>query len=241
MKIIFLGTKAYIDSRSRRHFRHTSTLIVHKNKKIMIDCGSDWTQKVWKIKPDAIILTHAHPDHAWGLKNGSPCPVYATKKTWIIIKDYLIKKDLRKIVYMTKKNSIFGIKFKPFRVEHSLIAPAVSYRITVGKKIIFYAGDVLYIPNTKKTLKGAQLYIGDGSTITKSLARKKDDQIYGHANIGTQLTWCKKAGIGWAIFTHCGSQIVDHDERTVAAKIRNLGKKRNVKAQIAYDGMQITL
>ena len=27
-------------------------------------------------------MTHAHPDHAFGLKAGAPCPVYATEASW---------------------------------------------------------------------------------------------------------------------------------------------------------------
>lgn len=241
MKITFLGTKGYIESQTRRHFRHTSTLITYKNKKIMIDCGIDWAKKVWKIKPDAIVLTHAHPDHAWGLKEGAPCPVYATRTTWKIIKNYLILEDQRKIVYLSKPTKFFGVTFQAIRNEHSLIAPAVCYKIKTEKTKIFYAGDVVYIPHTQQALKGSKLYIGDGSTITQSLVRRKGNRIYGHATVGTQLTWCKKAGIKWAIFTHCGSQIVDANGRTVAAHIRELGEKRNVKAEIAYDGITITL
>ena len=241
MKITFLGTKGYIESRTKHHYRHTSTLITYRHKKIMIDCGLDWLKKVWTIKPDAIILTHAHPDHAWGLKEGSPCPVYATRTTWKLIKDYLILENQRKTIYCSKPLTIFGITFQAIKNEHSLIAPGVCYKISNRKTIVFYAGDVVYIPNTKRALKGSQLYIGDGSTITQPLVRKKDGHIYGHATIGTQLTWCKKAKVPWAIFTHCGSQIVDHDGRTVAAKIRELGKKRGVKAEIAHDGMTITV
>lgn len=241
MKITFLGTKAYIESTKRRHWRHTSTLISYKNKKIMIDCGIDWAKKVWKIKPDAIVITHAHPDHAGGLKGGSPCPVYATKNSWQSMKNYLIREDQKKIIYLTKPNTIFGVTFTAIKNEHSLIAPAVSYHISTPSHTIFYSGDVVYIPQVKNALNGAELYIGDGSTITQSLVRRKNDKIYGHATIGTQLTWCKKAGVKWAIFTHCGSQIVDHDGRTVAAQIRKLGKQRGVKAQVAHDGMIINL
>jgi phosphoribosyl 1,2-cyclic phosphodiesterase len=241
MKITFLGTKAYIESTKRRHWRHTSTLISYKNKNVMIDCGFDWAKKVWEIKPDAIILTHAHPDHAWGLKEGSPCPVYATRTTWKLIKNYLIPEGKRKIIYLSKPNKIFNMQFQAFRNEHSLIAPAVGYKITAGSATIFYAGDVVYIPNTKKTLKDSQLYIGDGSTVTQSLVRRKGDRIYGHATVTTQLTWCKKAGIPWAIFTHCGSQIVETHGQTIAAEIKKLGKERNVKAEIAYDGQVVVL
>ncbi len=57
--------------------------------------------------------------------------------------------------------------------------------------------------------------------------------------IRAQLGWCQKEGISRAIFTHCGSQIVTGDERTLGAQVRRLGKERGVDACIAYDGMQV--
>jgi ribonuclease BN (tRNA processing enzyme) len=80
MKLTFLGTRGYIDSWNSRHRRHTSTLVTHRGKKVMIDCGEDWLKKVRRLAPDAIIITHPHPDHAFGLKGGTPCPVYAIQK-----------------------------------------------------------------------------------------------------------------------------------------------------------------
>ena len=64
----------------------------------MIDCGLDWAKKVYKIKPDAIVITHAHPDHSWGLKEGSPCPVFATSASWEIMKKFKIKTDQNNII-----------------------------------------------------------------------------------------------------------------------------------------------
>ena len=63
MKITFLGTRGYIDIKSRRHKRHTSTLIEYKGKRVMIDCGLDWHDKVWGLHPDATGPQHrfAHP------------------------------------------------------------------------------------------------------------------------------------------------------------------------------------
>ena len=48
----------------------------------MLDCGADWLGRVVRLRPSAIVLTHAHPDHAAGLTDGAPCPVYATAETW---------------------------------------------------------------------------------------------------------------------------------------------------------------
>jgi glyoxylase-like metal-dependent hydrolase (beta-lactamase superfamily II) len=48
----------------------------------MVGCGQDWLGRVQHLNPKAIVITHAHPDHAWGLKEGAPCPVYATPEAW---------------------------------------------------------------------------------------------------------------------------------------------------------------
>jgi metallo-beta-lactamase superfamily protein len=36
----------------------------------MVDCGLDWLDQIGSISPTAIVLTHAHPDHAAGLAGG---------------------------------------------------------------------------------------------------------------------------------------------------------------------------
>ena len=67
MKLTFLGTRGEIEARTRRHRMHSSLLLSYRRAKVMIDCGLDWLGKFERLHPDAIVLTHAHPDHAWGL------------------------------------------------------------------------------------------------------------------------------------------------------------------------------
>ncbi len=238
MKITFLGTRGYIDIRSRRHFRHTSTMIEYRGKRIMIDCGIDWTQKVWKINPDAIVITHAHPDHAFGLQYGSPCPVYGSKDSLALMKNYPLQK--RHLMQPYKKVMIQGIKFETYPVVHSLRAPAVGYRIRTPKVTIFCVHDLISIDDRKNALHDVSLYIGDGATVLRPLVRRKGNKIFGHTTVRAQLGWCQKEHVPRMIVTHCGTQIVG-DARKMGQIIRGLARERGVAVQIAYDGMQIHL
>ena len=239
MKITFLGTRGYIDAKNRRHRRHTSTLLVYEKTRIMIDCGRDWIGTFEKYKPDAILLTHAHPDHAEGLKFGAPCPVFATRESFKVIAKYPIKK--RNTVKPGKKFKIGPFTIEPFFVVHSIRAPAVGYRIWVGGHIMFYAGDIISIPERTKALHNVDLYIGDGASITRPIIRRKGAIIFGHTTVRAQIGWCKKEKVPRAIFTHCGSQIVEGDERVLGAQVRRLGRAAGVDARIAYDGLEIKL
>src|SRR6185437_9409201 len=91
LALTFLGTRGEIDIRSRRHKRHSSLLVQRGKARIMIDCGADWLGFVQRLAPTAIILTHAHEDHAAGLAAGVPCPVYATRETWNLISRFPVR------------------------------------------------------------------------------------------------------------------------------------------------------
>jgi len=239
MQITFLGTRGYIKVKSRRHRRHTMTRITYKKTTILVDCGLDWLGKWEKYNPDAIILTHAHPDHAFGLQNGADCPVYATQESFNCIAHFPLTDT--HIVKPGKKYTIGSMQIEPIFVVHSLRCPAVGYRITADNRTIFIAHDIISIPERHKALKNIDLYIGDGASITRPIIRRKDDKLFGHTTIRAQIGWCQKEKVPRAIFTHCGTQIVSGDERALGAKVRALGKERDVDARIAYDELEILL
>jgi glyoxylase-like metal-dependent hydrolase (beta-lactamase superfamily II) len=68
MTLTFLGTRGYIDARTRRHRMHTALLVTRRRRRVMIDCGEDWAPRVGRLRPQAILVTHAHPDHTGGLR-----------------------------------------------------------------------------------------------------------------------------------------------------------------------------
>ncbi len=234
-----VGTRGEIEASTRRHRRHTATELAYRGRRVMVDAGEDWLGHLDEVAPHAIVVTHAHPDHAFGLKDGAPCPVYAPEEVWDEIGDYAI--ESRHQVGKRRARTIEGMTFEAFPVEHSTRAPAVGYRVSAGVITVFYAPDLVYIEDRADALRGADVYIGDGATLTRSFVRKRGDRLIGHTPVRTQLTWCRKEGVPRAIITHCGSEIVEGDERTLGAKLRAMAKERGVEAEIAHDGMEVVL
>jgi len=64
---------------------------------------------------NAILMTHAHPDHASGLKTGASCPVYATAETWSRIHTGPIASKV--VIQARSAFDLFGIGFEAFPVE----------------------------------------------------------------------------------------------------------------------------
>lgn len=239
MKLKFLGTRGEIELRTRLHRRHSSIEISYLGHRVIIDRGADWLRLSGRIDAEAILLTHAHPDHAWGLKNGAPCPVYATEATWRLIGRFPLAE--RAVVVPRVPFPIHDITFEAFPVEHSLRAPAVGYRVTAGPSTVFYVPDLVSIDEPHEALRGIRVYIGDGASLLRPILRHKDHALVGHSPIRTQLEWCDRERVPKAIFTHCGSQIVRGDKRTIDLAVRDLGLERNVQALVAIDGLELVL
>jgi len=203
----------------------------------MIDCGLDWLRELDRVAPTSIVITHAHPDHAWGLMQGAPCTVYATESCWSGLADFPIQD--KRVLQSGAAFGLDGLVFETFPVDHSIRAPAVGYRVSERRTSFFYVPDVVAIAERSAALKGADLYIGDGATLTRSLVRRREGALFGHTPVRTQLGWCQKKGVKRAIFTHCGAEIIAGDERKLGALLRRMGRERGVEARLAYDGLEV--
>ena len=239
MKLLFLGTRGEIEARTKRHGMHAALVVSYGGRRIMIDAGRDWLGRLEAIRPRGIVITHAHPDHAWGLKDGAPCAVYATEASWRALRYYPIADP--RTVWPRMPFDMAGIRLEAFTVEHSVRAPAVGYRITAGRVTVFYAPDLVYVHDGRAALAGVRVYIGDGATLVRSFIRRRGDQLIGHAPVRTQLGWCATHGVPRAIITHCGSEIVAGDEARAIERLHEMAEQRGVEAELAYDGMEVLL
>jgi phosphoribosyl 1,2-cyclic phosphodiesterase len=235
MELIFLGTRGETSIRSRRHYRHSALLIRYRRSRIMIDCGTDWLGRLPLVEPTSIVLAHAHPDHAFGLERGASCPVYATTVAWDALNSFPVF-ERRKCHWQIPLSST---ACNP--VEHSVRAPAVGYRVSIGSSHFFYVPDVAQLPHVSKVLREIDLYIGDGASIKRSMVRCKSGSIIGHASIVAQLSWCAKARVQRALFTHCGSGIIRTASPQIQDLISQLGEEAGVKASLVSDGDHLTL
>jgi phosphoribosyl 1,2-cyclic phosphodiesterase len=239
MRLRFLGTRGEIDLRTERHGRHSALLVTGPDGAVMVDCGRDWCGELERLAPVAIVLTHAHPDHAGGLRGSVPCPVLATRATWEALRRHSVGRP--ETIEPRRPHEIAGLRFEAFPVEHSVRAPAVGYRVGDGAATLFYVPDLVAIEDEAAALAGVDLYVGDGAAIARSIVRRRDGRRIGHASIRCQLGWCAAAGIATAVFTHCGSEIVRSDPGSAEDRIRALGREHGVDARLAHDGMEIAL
>jgi phosphoribosyl 1,2-cyclic phosphodiesterase len=218
---------------------HSAVMVSGRGGRVLIDCGEDWVGRVRRLGPAAILISHAHDDHAAGLKRGVPCGVYASAESWRAMAAWPLV--MRYVLPERHQFALGNLLIEAWPVEHSVLAPAVGYRVTAESGRMFYVPDVARLPNPVAALRDVDLYVGDGATLDRPLIRRRGSVCIGHATIGTQLEWCAAAGVKNAVFTHCGSGIVRSEPREVAAALARIAREQGVRARFAYDGLRMTV
>lgn len=230
-KLVFLGTRGEIEEFSKNHKYNSSLLVKHKRFKLLIDYGLLHKRELNKIKPNALLISHAHTDHyIWTKKElKTKIPVYLTKKTLNYGK---FKPENPKIIKSGGKIKLGPFIILPYKVLHSIRCPAIGFKILVDKKGFIYNPDLVEIIGKNKILKNADYYIGDGSSIRANLVRRKGNRLFGHARITTQINWCKRHRIKNILFTHLGKETISKEKQF---------KKEHPEIILAHDGMKMEI
>jgi len=242
MKLIFLGTLGEGVRKSHNRRRRSCILVDLEDVKFFLDCGLGNDDLVHKYQPDFILLTHAHPDHAWGIPADYEGLVVMSRETHERLKEDGRLPNKVKVVKRNSKFTVKGIQFRFYPVSHSTKAPANLIIFRVGDKKICYAPDCFWIKGYTKVLNGVNLYIGDGSSIDKDLIRrcKVHNEPVGHWSIRKQMDILAKVDVPYIIFSHVGEQIQEIDDRRVLSMIRSF-TKHDCVVELAHDGMEIDL
>lgn len=242
MKVRFFGTRGYVDAKSRSHTGHSAFTVEAAGYRLLCDFGENRRGRLASIAPDGIFVSHAHPDHSWGLAEGTPAPVYASADTHRLLAEF----PLSERVVLEPRRAVTAGPFRltAFPVVHSVRCPCVAARIETPDGVLVYSGDVVSFENTGEVndaLADARVYVGDGSTLTGSLVRRHPSGVLiGHTTVRAQLGWLAKAAVPRAIFSHFGEEPIAMGDRALMKALKELAaaKAPDCRVEAARDGKE---
>jgi len=217
---------------------HSALLLVYRGKRLLLDVGETWAGRFEQLRPDWIAITHAHPDHSFGLKSGTVRPVFVTRESFELLRRYPVA-DFR-ILRPNRVKHIGPFQVLAYPVIHSLRAPAVGFRVTAGGVTIVYNPDVISIPSADRILRGIDAYIGDGATLTHPFVRRHGDLLFGHTTVRAQLGWCKRYGVPRAFIAHCGKQLVQLPHAVLQRIVSEMAGPE-LPVTVAFDGLRVLI
>lgn len=242
MRLHFYGTKGYVDESSEAHAGHSAFTVEAGGYRLLCDFGQNRRGLLETIRPDAIFVSHAHPDHAWGLEEGTAAPVYASAITHELTAKFPIEN--RTVLEPGRTVAAGPFRLTAATVLHSVRCPGIGARLEVEGRILVYSGDLVSFEDPEAALDGAEIYVGDGSTLTGSLVRRHSSgALLGHTTIRAQLGWLAKRKIGRAVFSHFGSEAIAMGEEALSEALAKLGSERLPGGEVtaARDGRILEL
>lgn len=226
MRIKFLGTSAgwplprlgcsceICSSKDPQDTRTRTQLLV--NDSILVDAGPhtyDHLKKENTGKIKAILVSHEHPDHTLGfwdlthIYNGyKPIDVYVTLPVLAGIRKYIGIHGQHLKVHVVKPHEPFtinNIRIEYFPVVHGN-TPAFGIKLKESKIFIYITDFNRILPSQEKTVKHADYWAIDGSTLGKL------GQSRGHISIQDGIALSKKFKIKNTYFIHIGHKTGTH-------------------------------
>ena len=242
MILTFYGTRGFVDAESESHRGHSAWVLEVAGFRLLCDFGQNQKGRLSEIRPDAIFVSHAHPDHAWGLEEETLLPVFASATTHEITKDFAIRD--RRVLAPGEASRLGPLRLTAFPVVHSVRCPCVAVRIETPEGVVVYSGDIVSFEDPAAALAGATLYVGDGSTLEGSLVRRHPSGVLmGHTTVRAQLGWLAKHGVRRAVFAHFGEGPIAMGDDALGMALRELAAKKapGCDATAAADGLRLEI
>jgi phosphoribosyl 1,2-cyclic phosphate phosphodiesterase len=219
----------------------SSILITHEGKNILIDASADYRQQalIHDIRDlEAILITHVHADHVFGLDEMRRYnQIYKKKISLYCEADadvelrrvfqymYTHLKQLgggvsqleNKIIEPGESFFINGLPVTPIRIQHGIL-PIVGYR--VGN--IAYLTDCSFIPEESyKLLKDLDVLV---------VSALRDVKHPTHFSLEEAVAAAQRIGAKQTFFTHIAHSL-EHE---------TTNKKLPKNIQLAYDGLEVS-
>jgi phosphoribosyl 1,2-cyclic phosphate phosphodiesterase len=213
-----------------------------RERAVVIDTGPDFREQALReglTRLDAVLYTHGHADHIFGLddlrplsfaaqREGGPIPLFADEETTAVVKriyEYIFSPQATyptrarvELAPLGERTMVHGVEFVRVPVQHGQIEIS-GFRF--GRAA--YLTDVSDIPEASfKLLEGLD------HLVVSALRHKPHPS---HATVEQAIAWARRIGAGKTWFTHIGHDL-GHEKTN---------KELPVGMQLAYDGQSLAV
>lgn len=228
MKVHILGTRGEIEESVPYHSKKSGILI---DGKLLLDCGDEC---FLDYDPEAIIITHLHPDHAYFVRHNQipqcDSPIYAPEKYDDVV------------TVVAKQFKVDSYTITPIPTVHSIKVKSQAYLIEHAGKRLLYTGDMIWIEKKYHHLLGhIDAVITEASYLRKGgmVRRTVEGQLYGHTGVPNLIQFFKPY-TKIMLFVHFGAWFYK-DSARARKTFKRLAHEHDIQLIVGYDGLKITL